>query len=267
MVDARSLLTIGFVDCEANRAGYRRVLGAVRRQAPGRRVFALAGGGSYGAGLRRRLEAAGERVLEVERPRREGSRGRLKSDPLDAERAARSLLAGQAGGEPRRGEEREAAAGAAGRPPRRRAGGDRGRQRAARAGRDRPAELRERLQRRSQTKLVLACTALQPGRHRDPARAGLALALRSLAERVQALRAEANTLTNELARRTQRLAPKLRAEQGVGPVTAAVILVSWSHPGRLKGEAAFARLAGVAPIPASSRRRSATGSTAVATAD
>jgi transposase len=50
----------------------------------------------------------------------------------------------------------------------------------------------------------------------------------------------------------QALAPALLAQPGVGPVTAAQLLIAWSHPGRLRSEAAFAMLAGVAPIPASS---------------
>ncbi|MEO5900160.1 MAG: transposase [Ilumatobacteraceae bacterium] len=49
-----------------------------------------------------------------------------------------------------------------------------------------------------------------------------------------------------------RVAPTLVAEPGVGPITAAVIFCAWSHPGRCRNEAAFAALAGVAPIPASS---------------
>ncbi len=47
-------------------------------------------------------------------------------------------------------------------------------------------------------------------------------------------------------------APELLVLLGVGPITAAQILVSWSHPGRFRSEAAFASFAGVAPIPASS---------------
>ena len=50
----------------------------------------------------------------------------------------------------------------------------------------------------------------------------------------------------------QTLAPALLARRGVGPICAATLLVAWSQPGRLRSEAAFARLAGVAPIPASS---------------
>ncbi len=85
----------------ATRRGYRQALRLARRQAPGRRAWALEGTGSYGAGLARFLHARGEQVLEVERPRRQGRRGRLKSDALDAERAARSLLSGQTGALPR----------------------------------------------------------------------------------------------------------------------------------------------------------------------
>jgi transposase len=50
------------------------------------------------------------------------------------------------------------------------------------------------------------------------------------------------------------VAPALLAQPGVGPITAAQVLISWSHPGRLRSEAAFAMLAGAAPIPASSGR-------------
>jgi transposase len=50
------------------------------------------------------------------------------------------------------------------------------------------------------------------------------------------------------------MAPALLAQPGVGPITAAQVLISWSHPGRLRSKAAFAMLAGVAPIPASSGR-------------
>lgn len=84
----------------ADPAGYRRALTAAAGHG-GRRVWAVEGTGSYGAGLTRHLQAAGERVLEVERPARGGQR-RGKSDALDAVRAARSVLAG-AGTPPRGG--------------------------------------------------------------------------------------------------------------------------------------------------------------------
>jgi transposase len=91
----------------ADPAGYRQALALVERRAPGRRLWAIEGTGCYGAGLARFLVAHGERVLEVERPARTGSRGRLKSDPLDALRAARLVLAGQPLARPRAGEQRE----------------------------------------------------------------------------------------------------------------------------------------------------------------
>ncbi|MEJ7741350.1 MAG: IS110 family transposase [Nocardioidaceae bacterium] len=48
----------------------------------------------------------------------------------------------------------------------------------------------------------------------------------------------------------------LLAEPGVGPVVAAQLLISWSHHGRVRNEAAFASLAGVAPLETSSGQRS-----------
>src|SRR5262249_14962255 len=68
--------------------GYRQALALAERTAPGRRLWAIEGTGSYAAGLTGFLIARGERVLEVERPKRSGSRSRMKSDPLDALRAA-----------------------------------------------------------------------------------------------------------------------------------------------------------------------------------
>jgi transposase len=189
-------------------------------------------------------------VLEVERPRRVGRRGRLKSDALDAERAARSLLCGAAGATPRLGSETQAL-------------------RALLVAREgavcacsaainelraavltAPPELRERLQAHPRGALLEACTRLRPA-GKDDERAAHALALRSLAVRVRHLTTEAETLEQELARRVQTPAPALLARHGVGPICAAALLVAWSQPGRLRNEAAFARLAGVAPIPAS----------------
>jgi transposase len=234
----------------ATRAGYRQALRLARRQAPGRRAWALEGSGCYGAGLARFLAERGERVLEVERPRREGRRGRLKSDALDAERAARQALADRAAARPRL-------------EPRTRA------LRALLVARESavdertaalnqlrallltaPPALREHLQGRSPRTLVQACARLRGGR--DPERRALCYALRSLARRIGHLRAEAEELEGELARRVEEIAPALLARRGVGPVCAAWLLVAWSEPGRVRSEAAFARLAGVAPIPASS---------------
>ena len=62
------------------------------------------GTGSYGAGLARYLKAAGISVMEVERPKRRHLRRNGKSDPIDAEAAARALLADDTAGEPKSGD-------------------------------------------------------------------------------------------------------------------------------------------------------------------
>jgi transposase len=250
LVDAATQRTARSLTIAASRAGYRRALRLARKQAPGRRLWALEGTGSFGAGLARFLCERGEQVLEVERPRREGARGRLKSDAVDAERAARLALAGQAGARPRLGAEtqalrallstREGAVSAC--------TAALNELRALLVGA--PPELRERLQRLPEGALLAACARLRPGRGSE--RAACALALRSLALRVRALRAEAQALEHELTRRVHALAPALLARRGVGPISAAALLIAWSEPGRLRSEAAFARLAGAAPIPASS---------------
>jgi transposase len=69
---------------------------------------------------------------------------------------------------------------------------------------------------------------------------------------VQELTAEERDLAREIKTLTQTLAPRLLDQPGVGPLLAAQVVLSWSHKGRLPSEAAFAPLAGVAPIPASS---------------
>jgi transposase len=114
-----------------------------------------------------------------------------------------------------------------------------------------PLRLRESLAARSPAALLAACARLRPRAHAGE-RAACALAPRSLAVRVRQLRGEADALERELARRVEQIAPELLARRGVGPTSAAALLVAWSHPGRLRSEAAFARLAGAAPIPASS---------------
>ncbi|MEE1805381.1 IS110 family transposase [Streptomyces sp. BE133] len=77
-------------------------------------------------------------------------------------------------------------------------------------------------------------------------------ALRSTAQRIHALQAEAKELEGEMLLLVCEVAPELLDLLGVGPITATQILVSWSHPGRFRSEAAFASFAGVSPIPASS---------------
>jgi hypothetical protein len=77
-------------------------------------------------------------------------------------------------------------------------------------------------------------------------------ALRWTAQRVQLLAAGAAGQRAELERLVAAVAPWLQELPGVGPISAAQVLVSWSHAGRLRSEAAFAALAGANPIPACS---------------
>ncbi len=74
----------------------------------------------------------------------------------------------------------------------------------------------------------------------------------ALARRIQQLTAEERELAREIEQLTRSLAPHLLDEPGIGPLLAAQVVLAWSHHGRIVSEAAFARLAGVAPIPASS---------------
>jgi len=83
------------------------------------------------------------------------------------------------------------------------------------------------------------------------------LTLRSIAARIRFLSAQTAELDPQLLALVKEhpAGPALLAEPGVGPVAAAQLLISWSHHGRVRNEAALAALAGVAPIEASSGQR------------
>src|SRR6266542_473677 len=104
----------------------------------------------------------------------------------------------------------------------------------------------------TRARLLQRLAATRPGGGRDPELRGSMLALRSIARRVLQLTAEERELACEIEALTRKLAPQLLDQPGVGPHAAAQLVLSWSHRGRIESEAAFARLAGAAPIPASS---------------
>jgi transposase len=251
-VGSGALLAECRVSCD--RAGYRKAL-RFAAACRGRRLWALEGSGCYGAGLARFLRERGERLVEVERPARQGRRGRCKQDSLDALRAARTLLSGEAQADPRRGETREAlrvllsarqAAVAT-----RASGLNQLRALTVSA----PESVRRRLHGLSKGRLVASCLRLRPGQAGTIELRCTLQALRLGARRVQAATSEAAELERELSQLVSGLAPWLLDLPGVGPISAAEVLVAWSHRGRLRSEAAFARLAGTAPIPASSGKR------------
>src|SRR5215213_3627666 len=90
----------------ADPAGYRQLIAFGQRHDA--TLWAIEGTGSFGAGLTTALHACCERVVEVDRPQRPARRGGVKSDDIDAVRAARQALAGVGLSEPRRRGEREA---------------------------------------------------------------------------------------------------------------------------------------------------------------
>ena len=108
-----------------------------------------------------------------------------------------------------------------------------------------PEPLRSELRPLTRARLLQRLAATRPqGRH-DPELRGSLLALRSIARRVLQLTAEERELASEIERLTRRLAPQLLDQPGIGPH--AQLVLSWSHPGRITSEAAFARLAGTDP--------------------
>jgi transposase len=79
-----------------------------------------------------------------------------------------------------------------------------------------------------------------------------ALTARALARRIRALDREAAEHERAITRIVKAWRPELLEQHGVGPIVAATVLCAWSHRGRVRSDAAFAMLAGVAPVPASS---------------
>jgi len=250
VLDTRAGEVLGEFSIDADPAGYRRALARIDALGVGARAWALEGCGAYGAGLRRHLVGAGEQVVEIERPERR--RAGPKSDALDALRAARMALADSHPAIPRADGVREAlrvlmVA---------RASAIETRVRAIRQIKAlivaAPDPLREPLRGLGRERLLARCAALRPHAHRDPVMGATTAALRALARRALGASAEAAAHERALADLLAQIAPELLCEHGVGPVTGAQLVISWSHPGRIRSEAAFARLGGVAPIPASS---------------
>jgi len=236
----------------ADAGGYARSVAFARERAPGRRLWAIEGTGSFGAGLTTALLEHGERVAEIDRPARPARRSGAKSDALDAVRAAREALARDHLAQPRRRGAREALRVLL----TTREGLITARTRAICHLKalvvNAPEGLRHPLRHLSTSDLLHHCARLRCAPARPAEHRATLLVLRMTARRALALEAAAATLEAELARLVADVAPVLLSELGVGPVSAAQLLCAWSHPGRLRSEAAFAALAGVAPIPASS---------------
>jgi transposase len=243
---------LGVREFPATAAGYAELLGWLGSFG----TVALAGvegTGSYGAGLARYLAAAGVRVVEVDRPDRQDRARQGKSDPLDAVSAARAALSGRASGTPR-GRDGAVEAIRALMVAKRSARAERTQAiNQARAlivtG---PEELRARFAGHSTAALAAAIAALRP-RPGDVPGYATGVALRELGRRVRFLDGQLERLDELIGPLVTARAPGLLALHGVGPDTAALLLITaGDNPERLRSESSWAHLCGVAPVPASS---------------
>jgi transposase len=236
--------------------GYERLLRWAEGFGPVR-CAGVEGTSSYGAGLARHLGAKGIEVLEVERPerRRRSSRRNLqKSDPSDAEAAARAVLAGEASGVPKSADGTvemirtlRAARRSAIKARTQASNQLQGLRVTA------PEEMRRRLRGLSTKELVCVAARFRLGDDPHDVPTATKFALRSVARRYQALSAEVAELDAHLDRLVAQAAPELVALAGIGTDNAATLLiVAGDNPQRLRSEASFANLCGVAPIEASS---------------
>ena len=233
--------------------GYHALSGWLGSFGPLERV-GVEGTGTYGAGLARHLATSGVSVIEVDRPNRQERRRNGKSDELDAIEAARAALSGRARGHAKGGTGTVEALRAllvAKRSARS--------IRIKTAGQLRhlvitaPDDLRARLPGLTTKALISQAAGLRPGTSNDPVRHATKTAIVTLARRVQAINAEIAALDGQLDRLVRMTAPQLLDVYGVGIDTAAILLVAaGDNSTRIRNEAAWAHLCGVAPIPAGS---------------
>jgi transposase len=236
----------------ADRTGYAEMVRWAQDLGPVD-AFGIEGTGSYGVGLASYVRRHALRVVEVSHCDRRKRRNHGKSDTLDAETAARSVLAGVATAVPK------SADGAAEMV------------RQIKVARDTavkaksaaiitlktlivnaPSELREVLEPLTDRKLIDRCARLLPGTI-DDTTASTKHALRALATRWLALAAEIKAHDDALDAITSAAAPTLRDAFGIGADSAAeMMIVAGDNPTRVRSEAVFAKLCGACPIPASS---------------
>jgi transposase len=216
-------------------------------------LWVIEGVGSYGAQLARQTTLAGYRVVEAARMDRAGQRGIGKSDPINARRIAVAVLAldEQQLRTPRTDEGIRAAAQIL-LTARDELTSERTRAVNALTALVRIADLGIDARRPLDARRITEISRWRP-QAEDLATATARTEAVRLANRILALDTEITSNTNRIGELVEASpAADLVEETGIGPVTAATVLVTWSHPGRVRDEAAFAALAGVNPIPASS---------------
>lgn len=217
-------------------------------------MVGVEGTGSYGAGLARHLRTVGLAVVEVDRPNRQERARRGKSDPIDAIEAARAARSGRALGaaKTRDGNVEAIRALIVAR-------------RSSREVRVKtlnqirhlvvtgPDDLRERFRDVPRWRLAEGVAVLRPRHGTDRVRWATKIALATLGRRALALKEEAESLDTLIAELVDEVAPNLVELVGVGPSTAALLLVAaGDNPSRIRSEAAWAKLCGTSPLEASS---------------
>ncbi len=243
---------LGTRSVSANAAGYRELFswassfGFVGRAG-------VEGTGTYGAGLCKLLTDNGVKVFEVNRPDRASRRLQGKSDPTDAENAARSVLSGKSTAIPK---QHSGACEAMRITSVARRSAVKAKTQAINQLRallvSAPQDIREKLWKTKARACVSACSRIR-NLGDTVLLQTLTVTLRSLARRWLMLSVELKQLDWQLEKLTQKYAGELRGRFGVGPQTAAILLsVAGDNPERLKSEAALASLCGVNPLPASS---------------
>jgi transposase len=244
--------TVATITVAATQDGYRELLQWAQSHGPLRRA-GVEGTGSYGAGLARFLAAQGVQVIEVTRATRSDRRHVGKNDVVDAQAAARVVLAETATAIPK----------------------DRtgivesirvlrlARQTAVKARSQTaiqlralivsaPDEVRDELIALNTKRSIARCATMRPGTARD-AVSTTRRVLRGLARRHRMLDSEVRELQAELEQLTALAAPRLLAQHSVGPQTAAKLLsLAGDDPNRLRSQSAFAALCGTSPVEASS---------------
>lgn len=244
---------LGHLNIPTTPSGYRSLLTWAQQLGDPAPQFGIEGTGSFGAGLTRYLREAGCTVIEVNRPNRRTRNARGKSDPIDAEAAARAVLSGEANVIPKTADDLV------------------GMLRALRVARrsaiqsttqitnqiralivTAPADLREQLRSLTGKRLTETLASLRPGTITTPT-AATKMALRLLARRHQFITEEIRVLDEELQRLVAERMPSMLELKGIGvDVAGALLIAAGDNPERMRSEASFAHLCGASPLPASS---------------
>ena len=252
VIDTATGALIETIQVTNDPTGYALLVSTAHKHAVPR-AWSIEGTGSYGSGLVRYLrEHDDSRLIEIERPERPRRRHAKKTDAIDAARAGRDALQLEYLNEPKHHGKRAAIAGVLA-----------VRRSALQARKIAQQQLHaliltipetiavqfrgQKIRAILQHAATIATTSTD-----DIETQTCVVLLNSLAARHATLDLEVKTHTTTLNSLVVDWRPDLLDEMGVGPITAATILTAWSHPGRCRHEAAFANLAGTAPIPASS---------------